>query len=192
MRDLQKDLYTKVKSVKPAAKMGFHIWHNTSFNPIFRADQDYKLYTGFADYIKPVLYSNSAGQRFSEYMDSVLQNIHGDLSKKELLDFQYQVLNYKEKPIETLTSSGFSGDYVYRETKRAKDALSGSKTQLWAGVGIDEPSVSGSSTPATVRDDIMGAFKGGADGLLISRYYEEMKPENLTSAGNTIRELGLA
>jgi len=152
----------------------------------------YKLYTAYADYIKPVLYSNSAGQRISEYIDSVSQNKYGDLSKKELLDFHYEVLNYKEKPYDTLTTSAFSGDYVFCETKRAKDALIGSKTQLWAGVGIDEPSVSGSSTPESVRSDIMGAIKGGADGLLLSRYYEEMKPENLTSAGNTIRELGLA
>ena len=192
MRELQQELYKKVKSIKPEIQMGFHIWHNTSFNPIFRADQDYQLYTGFADYIKPVLYSNSAGQRISEYIDSVGQNIHGDLSKKELLEFEYRVLNYQEKPYEKLTTSGFSSDYVLRETKRTKEAIAGSKTLLWNGVGIDEPSISGSSTPESVRKDVISSFEGGADGVLLSRYYCEMKPENLSSAGDTIRELGLA
>jgi len=192
MREFQQELYKKVKSIKPEVQMGFHIWHNTSFNPIFRADQDYELYKGFSDYIKPVLYSNSAGERMSEYIDSVGQNINGDLSKKELLEFEYRVLNYQEKSYDKLTTSGFSSDYVLRETKRAKEAIACSKTLLWTGVGIDEPSISGSSTPESVRKDIIASFKGGADGVLLSRYYSEMKPENLSSAGDTIRELGLA
>ncbi len=190
MRELQQEIFKKVKSVKPAAQVGFHIWHNTSFNPIFRADQDYQLYTGFADYIKPVLYSNSAGERMSEYIASVSQNINGDLSKKEQLEFEYKVLNLEEKPFETYTQSGFSGDYVYREIKRAKEAIVGSNTQLFAGVGIDEPSKHGSSTPESVKSDITGAIRGGADGMLISRYYEEMKPENLSAAGDVLREHG--
>lgn len=191
MREFQQELYKKVKSIKPEVQIGFHIWHNTSFNPIFRADQDYQLYTGFSDFIKPVLYSNSAGQRMSSYIDSVEQNIYGDLSKKELLEFEYRIMNYQEKPYEKLTTSGFSSDYVLRETKRAKEAIAGSKTLLWTGVGIDEPSI-GSSTPESVKKDVIASFEGGADGVLLSREYSEMNPENLSSAGATIRELGLA
>ena len=190
MRELQQEIFKKVKSVKPQAQVGFHIWHNTSFNPIFRADQDYQLYTGFADYIKPVLYSNSAGERMSEYIASVSQNIYGDLSKPGLLEFEYKVMNLDEKPFGTYDKSGFSGDYVYREIKRTKEALAGSNTLLLAGVGIDEPSKHGSGTPGSVSSDIKGAIKGGADGMLISRYYEEMKPENLSAAGAALREMG--
>ena len=34
------------------------------------------------------------------------------------------------------------------------------------------------------------AFKGGAQGIILSRNYTEMKPENLSGAGNALRELG--
>jgi hypothetical protein len=34
-------------------------------------------------------------------------------------------------------------------------------------------------------------FKGGATGIILSRNYTEMKPENLSGAGGALRELGL-
>lgn len=191
MRAFQKALYTKVKSIRKEVQVGFHIWHNTSFNPIFRAEQDYSLYTPFADYIKPVLYSNSAGARMSEYLDSTVQNINGDLTKELALQLEYRLLNYNENPYERLTTSGFSSQYVFRETARAHEALKDSTTLLWPGIGIDEPSVSGPSKPDWVRKDVLSAFEAGADGVLLSRYYGEMKPENLSSAGEAIRSLGL-
>src|ERR1700756_2596440 len=88
--------------------------------------------------------------------------------------------------------TGPSADYVYRETKRARAGLAGTKTQLWPGIDIDIPTAatSSKSSPETTRDAVLAAFRGGADGVLLSRKYSEMKLANLRGAGEAIRQLG--
>jgi hypothetical protein len=39
---------------------------------------------------------------------------------------------------------------------------------------------------------VTAAFRAGADGVILSRKYSEMKLANLRGAGTAIRELGLA
>src|SRR5215472_17303749 len=39
LRDAQKAIYERVKSVNLKLGVGWHIWHNNSFNPIYRAEQ---------------------------------------------------------------------------------------------------------------------------------------------------------
>ncbi|MGA3240787.1 MAG: hypothetical protein ABSG03_31330 [Bryobacteraceae bacterium] len=38
----------------------------------------------------------------------------------------------------------------------------------------------------------MAAYRGGAQGLVISRTYSEMKPANLAAVGDALRELKIA
>jgi hypothetical protein len=38
------------------------------------------------------------------------------------------------------------------------------------------------------HDAVLAAFRGGADGLILSRKYSEMRLANLKGAGNAIRE----
>src|SRR5260221_6214753 len=159
MREMQRELFAKVKSIRPAVEVGFHIWHNASFNPIYRAEQDYKVYTEYADYLKPVIYDNPAAERMASYVYSVSQNIYGDLSRQQMLEFEYSVMGLKEKPYDQIigqpqaayeaqlrelsingTPRGkfepFSSDYVYQETKRAVEAVAGTNTRICPGVGI--------------------------------------------------------
>jgi hypothetical protein len=182
-----------VKSINPELQAGWHIWQNASWNPIYRAQQDFAAMAPFTDYVKPVLYNNCAGERMISYIDSVGQNIHGDLSRAEMLDFEYKVLNYNEAPLDKLAGAGFSADYVYRETKRTIDSLTGTRTQVWPGIDIDVPTAGGSSkcTPEGVRDAVLAAYKAGATGVVLSRSYSEMKPENLRGAGIALEQLGL-
>jgi hypothetical protein len=186
-------LHTRVKSINPELQAGWHIWQNASWNPIYRAQQDFAAMAPFTDYVKPVLYNNCAGERMISYIDSVGQNIHGDLSRAEMLDFEYKVLNYNEAPLDKLAGAGFSADYVYRETKRTIDSLTGTRTQVWPGIDIDVPTAGGSSkcTPEGVRDAVLAAYKAGATGVVLSRSYSEMKPENLRGAGIALEQLGL-
>jgi hypothetical protein len=92
-----------------------------------------------------------------------------------------------------LAETGFSADYVFRETKRAKEGLAGTKTKLWPGIDIDIPTAAGSAkcTPEGTRAVVEAAFRGGADGVLLSRKYSEMKLADLRGAGAAIRELKL-
>jgi len=39
---------------------------------------------------------------------------------------------------------------------------------------------------------VLAAFRGGADGVLPSRKYSEMRLANLSGAGDAIRQLGIA
>lgn len=192
--EIHQGIYAKVKSVKPNVLCGWHIWHNISFNPLFRAEEDYRKMAKYSDYIKPVLYYNSAGARMAAFVRSVNQNMMGDLTKDELTEFEYKVMNYNEGPYNKIAETGFTPDYLYKETKRGKDDLAGTKTQMWSGIDIDvsSPGLKSKSTPESVREAVKAVFRAGGEGVLLSRLYTEMKVENLKGAGDAMRELGYA
>jgi hypothetical protein len=100
-------------------------------------------------------------------------------------------LDYKEKSLAEIPLTGFSPDYVYRETRRAREALNGTTTLLWPGIDIDIPTAPGHSkcTPDGTRDAVLAAFRGGADGVILSRKYSEMKLADLQGAGSAIHQV---
>jgi hypothetical protein len=194
LRETYAAIYTKVKAVKASVGVGWHIWHNNSFSPIYRAEQDLSELTHYSDFLKMVMYHNCGGERMAGYLRNVGLTMFGDVPQQELLDFHYRVLDYKqEKNLADLPKYGFSADYVYREAKRAREALNGTKTQLWPGIDIDIPTAQSSSksTPDGTKDAVLAAFRGGADGVLLSRKYSEIRLPNLRGAGAAIKELGL-
>jgi len=195
LRAMQKSLYDKIKSVNPKLGVGWHVWHNNSFNPIYRAEQDYAEMAPYSDFLKVVMYQNCAGERMVDYIDSVGGTYFADVPKQELLDFHYRVLDYgKEAGMDRLSAVGFSSDYVLRETKRARASLQGTATKLWPGIDIDIPTEAEHSkcTPEGTKAVVKAAFEGGADGVLLSRKYSEMKLANLRGAGVALKELRLA
>jgi hypothetical protein len=194
LRENYAAMYHKVKEVKPTLGIGWHIWHNNSFNPIYRAEQDLTELSKYSDFLKIVIYHNCGGPRMVEYIDHVGKTLYGDVPEQELLDFHYRVLNYNEKNVAEIRKNGFSADYVLREVKRAKAGLTGAKTKLWPGLDIDIPTgkTEAKCTPNGSRDVVLAAFKGGADGVIISRKYSEMMLPNLKGAGVAIKQLGLA
>jgi hypothetical protein len=194
LRETYQAIYQSAKQANPNAGVGWHIWHNNSFNPIYRAEQDLAEISKYSDFLKIVIYHNCGGERLASYTSSVAKTIYGDVPPQELLDFHYRVLDYQEKKLDQIPAAGLSADYVYRETKRARAGLEGSKTQLWPGIDIDIPTAaqSSKSTPEGTRDAVLAAFRGGADGVLLSRKYSEMRLANLSGAGEAVRKLGLA
>jgi hypothetical protein len=194
MREMQREFYARAKSIRPGVQVGFHIWHNIAFNPIYRAEQDYQPYTQYADFLKPVIYDNCAAERMASFVDSLTQNVFGDLSKQEMLDLEYKVMELHEKPYQEIMASRanerFSADYVYGETKRAVDGVAGSKTKICPGLGIDVQLQN--STPESVRDAVEAVFRAGGAGVVISTSHAAMRPENLSAVGATLRELKLA
>jgi hypothetical protein len=193
--DFMRDLHAKVKSINPALPVGWHIWHNVSFSPFHRAEMDFAEIAKISDYIKPVLYSNCAGERMKSFADSVGENVFGDLPRADSLAMLYQMLDYREAPYDRVLAAGFSPDYVQRETRRTLDDVAGADhpVEIWPGIDIDVPVPRGASqcTPESVKQTVLAAFAGGATGVVLSRNYPEMKPENLAGAGAALRELGL-
>src|ERR1700748_2119235 len=52
LRDTYAAMYAKVKSIKPTLGIGWHIWHNNSFSPIYRAEQDLSELSKYSDFLK--------------------------------------------------------------------------------------------------------------------------------------------
>jgi len=194
LRETYAVIYKTVKSANPNIPVGWHIWHNNSFNPIYRAEQDLHELSNYSDFIKVVMYNNCGGERMALYVDNIGSTMYHDLSKQSLLDFNYAVMNIKEGSYEQIPHTGLSPDYVFRETKRALDGAVGTKTLIWPGIDIDIPTEPNNSkcTPRSVKAAVTAAFHAGAPGVLLSRKYSEMRLANLSGAGDAIRELGLA
>ena len=174
--------------------MGWHIWHNNSFNPIYRAEQDLHELSNYSDFIKVVMYSNCGGERMASYAENAGSSLYADLTKQGLLDFNYAVMGLKEGSYDQIPHTGFSADYVYRETKRALEGVAGTRTLIWPGIDIDIPTETNNSkcTPQSVKETVLAAFRAGAPGVLLSRKYSEMRLAHLGGAGAAVRELELS
>ena len=194
LRQTYATLYKTVKTTKPTIPVGWHIWHNDSFNPIYRAEQDWQELSKYSDFIKVVMYNNCGGERMALYVDNIGSTLYADLTKQQLTDFTYEVMNYKEPGYEQIARTGLSPDYVYRETRRALEAVAGSNTQIWPGIDIDIPTEKGhiKCTPQSVKEAVTAAFRAGAPGVILSRKYSEMKLANLGGAGDALREFNLS
>lgn len=194
LRETYAAIYQNVKAARPSVQVGWHIWHNNSFNPIYRAEQDLSAIAPHSDFLKIVIYHNCGGERMADYIGNVGSSMFADVPKQELLDFHYRVLDYKEGTLAEIPFKGLSADYVYRETKRAHEGLKGARTLLWPGIDVDIPTAESHSkcSPSGTRDAVLAAFRGGADGVLISRKYSEMKLANLRGVGAAIHEAAIS
>jgi hypothetical protein len=174
--------------------VGWHIWHNNSFNPIYRAEQDLQELSKYSDFIKVVMYNNCGGERMALYVDNIGSTLYADLSKQSLLDFDYAVMGFKEGSYDQIPHTGLSADYVYRETKRALEGAAGTKTLIWPGIDVDIPTEPSNSkcTPQSVKQAVLAAFRAGAPGVILSRKYSEMRLADLSGAGDAVRELKLS
>ena len=163
LRETYQALYGKVKSVNPALLCGWHIFHNNSFSPIFRAEQDLQELSKYSDFLKMVMYHNCAGPRMASYIDGLHRGVFADFPKQELLEFEYRTLNYQERSYEEIPFTGFSSDYVYRESKRAVEGAAGTKTLIWPGIDIDIPTGNNQTkcTPKGTKDAVTAAFRAG-------------------------------
>jgi hypothetical protein len=65
LRETYSAMYNKVKSIKPSIGVGWHIWHNNSFSPIYRAEQDLSELNKYSDFLKMVMYHNCGGERMA-------------------------------------------------------------------------------------------------------------------------------
>lgn len=193
LRETKAAIYKRVKAIKPAVQVGWHEWHAHGFSPFFRAQLDISELTKFSDYLKMTVYHNLGGTRMATYMDSVTKTIYRDLPMEEALAFEYGIINYHEKSRQELPHTGLSPDYVYRETKRCVENIADAATQIWPGIDMGIPINEDYSkvTPEGVKDVIRAAYRGGAQGLVLSRKYSETTLANLRAAGEVVRELGV-
>ncbi|HEY6219821.1 MAG TPA: hypothetical protein VIV65_07165 [Gemmatimonadaceae bacterium] len=193
LTDTYRAMYAKAKSIAPNKGVGWHIWHNNSFSPFYRAEQDYTELAKYSDFLKVVIYNLCGGERLAQYVRSVQRSLFADLTPEQVLELTYDVMQYHDVPLDQLAKTGLSPEYVLRETKRAM-ASAGSTMKIWPGIDVDIPTAATSkkTQPDDVYRSVKAAFEGGAPGVLLSRKYSEMRLDNLRGAGRAIRELGKA
>ena len=210
-RQLYRDIYGVAKACRPVMRVGWHIYHNISFSPFYRADQDYAEIARFSDFIKVVIYNNCAGPRFFTWVQKICQALFADARPSDVYPLMMKLLQLDEGEYDSLPERGFSAEYVRRETARAVAGVDGN-CAIYAGIDIDIPveppaqwrgahREAGSTSPAgsssglttctreSVREAVLAAFKGGADGIVLSRKYSEMMLDNLAGAGDALEEL---
>jgi hypothetical protein len=184
------EIRAAVKAVNPRLEVGFHIEHVNSFNPIFRATRSYADLASKADFLKVVAYNNCGGERYQRFIENVGSTIFHDVSKDELLRFNNHLLGYSaEAGLDTLPSAGLSPEYVARETRRALAGVEG-KCRVLPGIDIGIPTGprARKASPDDTYAAVAAAFRAGADGVVLSRKYSEMRLENLAAAGRAVRD----
>ncbi|PWU20122.1 MAG: hypothetical protein C5B50_04705 [Verrucomicrobia bacterium] len=185
------DIYKAAKKSRPGAQVGFHIWHNNSFSPFFRAEQDYAAFAKVADFLKIVVYNNCGGPRYADYIEQMASGVLRDLPRDEVLRINNEWLHYtNEARLDKLPTAGLSADYVFSETKRALDGVAGTSCKIYPGIDIDVPTEPGQkkTSPDDVYASTSAAFHAGAPGIIFSRKYSEMKLANLSAGGKAARE----
>lgn len=197
--EIQEEMYRKIKQINPNAIVGRHIDHQrSSWDPFYRSAVTYGEMAEYADFIKPILYHDIYGPRLRNWViDSWQQRMMNDFNEKQTLEIFYNWMGYsKETQIELndLERVGMGPEYVYDETKRCVEGVNG-KSQIIAGIGIDVPwhapggMQPNPSDPERLRRSVYKAMEAGANGLLASRDYDEMRHSSLRAFGQAVRRI---
>jgi hypothetical protein len=187
---LQRQIYGTVKFLNPQVSVGWHVWHHNSFSPLYRAQMDFGAMAAYSDFVKPVVYHSCGGYRLQNHIHEVRESIFRGVDEQSLYDLYRQVLGYGagEASFDELTERGLTTDYVGRETARAVDALDGAAA-VYPGIDLDvsSPDFVHKTTPETAAAALVAALDNGADGVVLSRKYSEMRLENLAAVGAAVR-----
>lgn len=189
--DTYRDMHRLAKSIAPAKGIGWHVWHNNTFSPFYRAEQDYAEYAAYADFLKVVMYNLCGGERLAQYVRGSNRTLFADLSPEQTLDLTYGFQQFRAGALGDLAASGLPAAYVKSETARAIAGAGAMK--IWPGIDVDIPTAATSkkTQPSDVYDAVKAAFEGGAHGVLLSRKYSEMRLDNIRAAGRAVRDLKL-
>jgi hypothetical protein len=187
-RAVYADVRAAVKRKRPQIPVGFHIWHNNSFSPFYRAEQDYGVLAAAADFLKVVVYNNCGGPRYARYVDTTTSTLFADLPREEVLRVHDRLLGYEDNALDKLPAGGLPPSYVARETRRALAGVEG-HCAIYPGIDIDIPTGEHEkkTTPDDVYQSVTAALTAGAQGLVLSRKYSEMKLANRAAAGRAVR-----
>jgi hypothetical protein len=167
LNDTYRDMYRLAHEIAPAKGIGWHVWHNNSFSPFYRAEQDYAEFAKYSDFLKVVIYNFCGGERLAQYVRNVNRSLFADLTPDQTLAFTYDVQQYHDRrrarwPPARPRLCGARGAR-HRGRRTVHDDL--------AGHDIDIPTAATSkkTRPIDVTAAVKAAFEGGAPGVPLSR-----------------------
>lgn len=95
-RQMYRDIYGVAKACNVDLQVGWHVYHDISFSPFYRADQDYQELAKCSDFLKVVIYNNCAGPRFHTWISSICQSLFADATPAEVYPLMLKLLNLDE------------------------------------------------------------------------------------------------
>ncbi|MCA9128574.1 MAG: hypothetical protein KDB22_15915 [Planctomycetales bacterium] len=185
------------KNVRPEIDSGRHVDHQrSSWDIFYRSAMTYGEMAENADFVKPILYHDAMGTRLRWWvLERLKDRLLNELTLEQSLNLFYSTFGHdatKLPKLNELDSAGLGPEYVYRETLRCKQSV-GDKAKVYTGIGIDVPwyVTNGMeprpSNPEKLTAAVQRAFDAGADGVLASREYDEMRLSSLEAFGRGVR-----
>jgi len=180
---------TAMSAARRQLKLIFHIEQTICFNPAARVALNYERLADMADFLKPATYNNCAGERYADLVRNIAATIYRDMPVEDVYRMLNHQLNYEGlAALDKLATAGLPADYVRRETERALAGVKG-RCGILAGIDVNVPvaETSRKATPEDTYAATLAALQAGAQGIVLSRKYAEMRRENLEGAGKAIR-----
>ena len=192
-QDYRKDIVKGIHEVKKEAKIGYHFQHHGLYGALpWRAGDKVEYTKEFADWVKPSVYPGASGMRYKDLLDKARETYLNDLDEETAHRVMSGWFNRSpENGIEMIgenpaEQSRFLPEWVESEVKRISEGADSLPT--YAGLGIGVPGGENVETPEFIAECTRACFRGGADGIILSRHYSEMKPALVKASGKVIRE----
>lgn len=192
------EIHQIAKSAQPKIDSGRHVDHQrSSWDFFYRSAMSYEQMAKNADFIKPIVYHESMGPRLRWWvLERMKDRVLNDLTLDQSLQLFYSLFGHDaatQPKLKDLDAKGLGPEYVYRETLRCKQSV-GDQARVYAGIGIDVPWYIPNgmeprpSDPDQLTAAVRRAFDAGADGVLASREYNEMRLSSLEAFGKGVRQ----
>jgi hypothetical protein len=191
------EIYGTVKAAGPDRKVGWHVWHLRAFSPFVRAAFDFGAMRRYSDWIKPKMDHTCGGYRYHIYSQKFAQALFPDRSPEQAYGALSAMMGWEEAPLEDLPEGGLSLEYLRRDTARLVQAVGG-QVPIYPGIGLDMPSGPAGhpgfrpTEPEYVKAGLRAIVEAGAQGVVLSRSFAEMRQKNLVAAGEAIAEITAA
>jgi hypothetical protein len=194
-KDLDRELYGIVKWCNPALTFGLNVWNRNHFNPIRKAQWAWAEQTGYADWVKPIVYQHQAGDVFAKEMGLFKSSLLRDFEESEFVPAMYRILGLDEAPIDKVIAAGMDPDtYVYGQCIDAVRGCAG-KAKVYMGIGVDAPRTRADQavcTPDIVYRSVHATFRAGGEGIVYSPNYAGMNLSNLEGGAKALAEIAAA
>ena len=191
--DYREDVIKAMRKAKNDITIGYHYQHAGLLGDLFwRVGEKPEYAKGVADFVKPSLYPGVSGARLKNVISRAQAVYLKDLDDKTAQLavsgwFQRSPENGREVFGENpAAQSGFTPEWVKTETERFSKGAA--PVPVYAGLGIGVPGSDQVETPEYITKCTEACFEGGAEGIILSRHYSEIKPKLLKAAGKVIKK----
>jgi hypothetical protein len=184
-----REIYGVAKALAPERQVAFNVHHSVQMELFHRASLDYAEARAFADWLKPNVFHRVAGPRFARNARALQRSVFRDWAVEDVRRLLYEAFGFDgPDSLEALAERGFAPEeFVYRETKRIV-AAAGPDVPICAGIDLEAPG-SPPTEPDDVKASIAQAFRAGARGIVLSRFYDEWSYPTLEAVGEAVSGL---